>query len=371
MAIVAAFLLVWMGNPKLNYYFSSVPSFSMQFGSAFRRFFSYQVVSQGTFCLLFTLFLCGQKVVAQISAPTSSVVVKPTKSIQQGSATVKKGGGNFATVAAPQPNVETDEAIGSDYKYVPYVNPFIGTGGHGHTFPGATVPFGMVQLSPDTRNDASWDGCGGYHYDDSFVYGFSHTHLSGTGVSDWGDVLVMPISSAQAKKMDVIRAFSSTEALNARVSTWEEINADSAVWYRQKRLLPTEYRQPLDHAGEQAEAGYYRCNFNTLKCRVELSSGDRVGYHRYTFQQKDTVYFLIDLQHRDKVLQKSILPVVLDQKNNQDNNGSPSINANIVGNRRLEGYRFSKAWADNQQLYFAMEFNSDIVSYRYSSDGNQ
>ncbi len=343
----------------------------MLYVSAFRRFFSYKVVSQGMLLLWFALFLCGQELVAQISAPARSVVVKPTKSIQQGSATVKKGGGNFATLAAPQPNVETDEAIGSYYKYVPYVNPFIGTGGHGHTFPGATVPFGMVQLSPDTRNDASWDGCGGYHYDDSFVYGFSHAHLSGTGVSDWGDVLVMPISSIEAKKMDVIRAFSSTEALNARVRTWEEINSDSAVWYRQQRLLPTEYRQPLDHAGEQAEAGYYRCNFNTLKCRVELSSGDRVGYHRYTFQQKDTVYFLIDLQHRDKVLQKSILPVVLDQKNNQDNNGSPSINANIVGNRRLEGYRFSKAWADNQQLYFAMEFNSDIVSYRYSSDGNQ
>jgi putative alpha-1,2-mannosidase len=63
-----------------------------------------------------------------------------------------------------------------------FVNPFIGTGGHGHTFPGATVPFGMVQLSPDTRIDGSWDGCGGYHYSDSVIYGFSHTHLSGTGL---------------------------------------------------------------------------------------------------------------------------------------------------------------------------------------------
>ena len=74
-----------------------------------------------------------------------------------------------------------------------YVDPFIGTGGHGHTFPGATVPFGMVQLSPDTRLDG-WDGCSGYHYSDSIVYGFSHTHLSGTGVSDYGDVLLMPTS---------------------------------------------------------------------------------------------------------------------------------------------------------------------------------
>ena len=69
------------------------------------------------------------------------------------------------------------------------VDPFIGTGGHGHTYPGATLPFGMVQLSPDTRNDGSWDGCSGYHYDDSLVLGFSHTHLSGTGCSDYGDIL--------------------------------------------------------------------------------------------------------------------------------------------------------------------------------------
>ena len=71
------------------------------------------------------------------------------------------------------------------------VNPFIGTGGHGHTYPGATAPFGMVQLSPDTRLEG-WDGCGGYHYSDSVIYGFSHTHLQGTGVSDYGDILLMP-----------------------------------------------------------------------------------------------------------------------------------------------------------------------------------
>jgi putative alpha-1,2-mannosidase len=72
-----------------------------------------------------------------------------------------------------------------------YVNPFIGTGSHGHTYPGATMPFGMVKLSPDTRLDG-WDGCSGYHYSDSIIYGFSHTHLSGTGVSDYGDILFMP-----------------------------------------------------------------------------------------------------------------------------------------------------------------------------------
>ena len=77
--------------------------------------------------------------------------------------------------------------------YTNYVDPFIGTGGHGHTYPGATVPFGMVQLSPDTRIDGSWDGCSGYHYSDSVIYGFSHTHLSGTGCSDYGDIMIMPV----------------------------------------------------------------------------------------------------------------------------------------------------------------------------------
>ena len=72
-----------------------------------------------------------------------------------------------------------------------YVDPFIGTAGHGHTFPGATMPFGMVQLSPDTRL-TGWDGCSGYHYSDHIIYGFSHTHLSGTGISDYGDILLMP-----------------------------------------------------------------------------------------------------------------------------------------------------------------------------------
>ena len=80
----------------------------------------------------------------------------------------------------------------SQQNFQQHVNPFIGTGGHGHTFPGATVPYGMVQLSPDTRIDGSWDGCGGYHYDDSTIYGFSHTHLNGTGVSDFGDIMLMP-----------------------------------------------------------------------------------------------------------------------------------------------------------------------------------
>jgi len=82
-------------------------------------------------------------------------------------------------------------AQGQTRDYTRYVNPFIGTGGHGHTFPGAVMPFGMVQLSPDTRTD-NWDGSSGYHYSDDIIYGFSHTHLSGTGIPDYCDILFMP-----------------------------------------------------------------------------------------------------------------------------------------------------------------------------------
>jgi putative alpha-1,2-mannosidase len=104
--------------------------------------------------------------------------------------------------------------------YAKHVNPFIGTGGHGHTFPGATVPFGMVQLSPDTRVDGSWDGCSGYHYSDSIIYGFSHTHLNGTGVSDFGDILLMPTMGEPG-------------------------------------LNNKEYASKFSHANEKASAGYY------------------------------------------------------------------------------------------------------------------
>src|SRR5436190_21211200 len=82
-------------------------------------------------------------------------------------------------------------AISAQQNLTRYVDPFIGTGGHGHTYPGATMPFGMIQLSPDTRL-TGWDGCSGYHYSDSLIYGFSHTHLSGTGISDYGDILLIP-----------------------------------------------------------------------------------------------------------------------------------------------------------------------------------
>src|SRR5438445_7413064 len=124
-----------------------------------------------------------------------------------------------------------------------YVDPFIGTGGHGHTFPGATMPFGMVQLSPDTRL-TGWDGCSGYHYSDSVIYGFSHTHLSGTGISDYGDVMLMPMMGEPS-------------------------------------LDPKIYSSKFSHKNEKASAGFYSVKLDDDNIDVELTATARVGNHKY------------------------------------------------------------------------------------------
>ena len=193
-----------------------------------------------------------------------------------------------------------------------YVNPFIGTGGHGHTFPGATVPFGMVQLSPDTRVDGSWDGCSGYHYSDSFIYGFSHTHLSGTGVSDYGDILLLP-----------------------------SVNPIS--------FEPEEYKTKFSHSDEVAKANYYAVNLPGNGVKVELTTSTWAGYHRYTFD-KDKGYVLLDLKHRDKTLD-----FIIKER----------------GKHTLDGFRISEGWAKEQHCYFSMDFTQEISSITYNADSSK
>jgi predicted alpha-1,2-mannosidase len=142
-----------------------------------------------------------------------------------------------------------------------YVNPFIGTGGHGHTFPGATMPHGMVQLSPDTRVD-NWDGSGGYHYSDNEIYGFSHTHLSGTGIPDYCDVLLTP----------------TVDGNNDRT---------------------------FSHANETATAGFYSVQMNS-GILAELTATTRVGMHRYTFPRGEFVNIFLNLKWRDRVLDSEL-----------------------------------------------------------------
>jgi predicted alpha-1,2-mannosidase len=184
------------------------------------------------------------------------------------------------------------------------VDPFVGTGGHGHTFPGACVPFGMVQLSPDTRTDPQeWDGCGGYHFSDSLIYGFSHTHLSGTGVSDLCDVLLMPLSGKRTTD-------------------------------------PTEYRSRFAHQREAAHAGYYSVFLEDPDIDVDLTATKRTGMQRYRFGKAGERSIVLDLRHRDRLLASSIVQ---------------------TGPNEISGERRSNSWAADQHLFFCIRINGGKV----------
>ena len=193
-----------------------------------------------------------------------------------------------------------------------FVNPIIGTGGHGHTFPGATLPFGMVQLSPDTRIDGSWDGCSGYHYSDAVIYGFSHTHLNGTGCSDFGDIMIMP--------------------------TMGEPSFDNKI-----------YSSKFSHQNEKATAGFYSVKLDKHNIDVRLTASTRVGFHEYTFNTAGQANVILDLNHRDKLLYGEV---------------------KIIDNKTIEILRRSEAWAKDQYVYALIEFNVPMeVSKRNASSG--
>lgn len=198
--------------------------------------------------------------------------------------------------------------------YTALVNPFVGTGGHGHTFPGAVVPFGMVQVSPDTRVDGSWDGCSGYHYSDSIIFGFSHTHLSGTGVSDFGDILLMP---TQIEKPS---------------------------------FTNKDYASKFTHADENAKPGYYSVNLLRHGINVALTASTRAAFHQYTFSKKGQHQIVLDLLHRDKLIEGKI---------------------NVINNKTISGYRRSEAWAKDQYVYFYIEFSKEFISTANNSKDNK
>jgi putative alpha-1,2-mannosidase len=191
-----------------------------------------------------------------------------------------------------------------DKDYTPLVNPFIGTGGHGHTYPGAVLPFGMVQLSPDTRLEG-WDGSSGYHYSDTVVYGFSHTHLSGTGIPDYCDILFMPTTG-------------------------------------QPHLKNTDYASSFKKANEVASPGYYKTQLSKYNIKAELSATLRAGIHQYTYPSNSQSNIIIDLQHRDEVLSSWI---------------------EVVNDHEIRGMRQSKSWAQDQFVYFYAKFSKPFTSY--------
>ena len=190
-----------------------------------------------------------------------------------------------------------------------YVDPFIGTGGHGHTFPGATVPFGMVQFSPDTRmND--WDGCSGYHTSDNTILGFSTTHLSGTGCSDYGDFRFMPFTG--------------------------------------------EYQHEIafKHENEDAQAGYYSVTLDN-NVKVELTTGDRIGMMRCTYPKSTDAHLFLDMVEgvNDEFVYEANLMVETENA--------------------ISGFRRTRDWANEQYLYFYAEFSKPFTSCALYDKGEQ
>jgi predicted alpha-1,2-mannosidase len=199
------------------------------------------------------------------------------------------------------------EKVFSQKDLIKKVNPFIGTGAHGHTHPAATAPFGMIQLGPDTRFNG-WDGCSGYHYSDSIIYGFSHTHLSGTGVEDLNDLLIVPQQGKSKTK-----------------AAYEDKNGFGALF---------------SHKDEIAEPGFYQAKLKN-NIDVRLAASERCGIHEYSFKsEKGKKYILIDLAHRDKLL---------------------DVELNVISNKVISGKRVSHAWAKNQHFYFHLELEAAFI----------
>lgn len=196
----------------------------------------------------------------------------------------------------------------SDYTLL--VDPMIGTGGHGHTFPGATVPFGMVQISPDTRWE-NWDGSSGYHYSDKTIMGFSQTHLSGTGAPEYCDVLFMPTVG----KIQMLPG--------------------------NENDTRTGYRSAFSHNNEKASPGYYSVLLDDYNVTAEMTATTRSSMQRYTFPESESSNIIIDLKNRDFVLESNI---------------------EIISDTEIQGLRKSRRWAKEQFVYFYAKFSKPFHS---------
>ncbi len=207
-----------------------------------------------------------------------------------------------------------------DKDYSKFVNPMVGTDWHGHTFPGATHPFGMVQLSPDTRVD-TWDGCSGYHYSDNSILGFSHTHFSGTGGGGGGDIMLMPtVGEVQLDMGSVSNTLSG-------------------------------YRSKFSHKEEVAEPGYYKVKLQDDDIVAELTSTPRVGFHKYSFPSTKEANVILDLTHgiSDKV---------------------DSLYLEIVSNTEISGFRESyDGLGGPHKIFFIAEFSQPFKNFGISQEG--
>ena len=209
-------------------------------------------------------------------------------------------------------------ACSSQPQLISYIDPKIGTGDHGHVFVGANVPFGMVQVGP-TSIPQEWDWCSGYHASDSTLIGFSHTHLSGTGIGALFDVTIMPVVG------------------DVTYSRGDGVNPDSGMW------------SFADRSKEVARPGYYSVPVVRYGVVAEMSATSRVGYHRYTFPESEQAALVIDLQNGgcwDSVTESHM---------------------EVVGDNRIEGYRYSSGWAKDQKVYFVAEFSRPFQNFEVHS----
>jgi len=192
------------------------------------------------------------------------------------------------------------------------VNPFLGTDDHGHTFPCAALPGGMVQLGPDT-DIKGWDWCSGYHYSDNSIMGFSHLHRSGMGAGDWGDILLMP--------------------------TTGKLKIEPGA----KDKPGDGYRSRFSHRDEEATPGFYAVNLMDYGIRAELTLTERVGFHKYIFPKSDASHILIDMEHGigDRCTDAQI---------------------KIVNSTEIEGHRASSGFVKNQNVYFCAKFSKPFAS---------
>jgi len=206
------------------------------------------------------------------------------------------------------------QAPKADAGFSRYVDPYIGTGFHGHVFVGASTPFGAVQLGPVNISEG-WDWCSGYHYSDSTIIGFSHTHLSGTGIGDLGDILLMPVTGAVTPVKGALGDYKSG------------------------------YYSLFTHKEEKTRPGYYRVRLKRYNILAELTATERVGFHRYSFPATDSAGIVIDLKEGigwDRAVQTMI---------------------HQVNDSTIEGYRFSNGWAKDQRIYFTARFSKPLKSF--------
>jgi predicted alpha-1,2-mannosidase len=236
----------------------------------------------------------------------------------------------FGLPGSFQPFLSTPAEAAMDHDNTKHVKIAIGTGGHGHTYPGATVPFGAVQVSPDT-GVRDWDHCSGYHYNDKAILGFSHTHLSGTGCIDLLDFLLMP--ATDDFHFDPMAAIDS----------------------------PTSYRAHFSHDDEVAVPGYYSVKLQESKVKVELTATERVGVHKYTFPKSEKARFLLDLMHGGP---------------NQTDPNKPATTPpvrwaflKVVGNDTIVGGRSQDVWGMGRQIYFCMKFSKPFAHLEAYNNG--